>query len=91
VTRGVILRALNIQSLLKELVQGLVWTARQSVLDNAITERLWRTLKYEEVYINDYDSPREARWGISQYFEKYNNRRLHQSLGYKTPAEVYFM
>jgi putative transposase len=60
-------------------------------LDNAITERLWRTLKYEEVYINDYDSPREARLGISQYFEKYNNRRLHQSLGYKTPAEVYFM
>ena len=60
-------------------------------LDNAITERLWLTLKYEEVYINDYDSPREARLGISQYFEKYNNRRLHQSLGYKTPAEVYFM
>ncbi|MDK2906633.1 MAG: putative transposase [Petrotoga sp.] len=60
-------------------------------LDNAITERLWRTVKYEEVYINDYDSPREARLGISQYFEKYNNRRLHQSLGYKTPAEVYFM
>lgn len=64
---------------------------KDRALDNDITERLWHTLKYEEVYINDYNSPREARWGICQHFEKYNNKRLHQSLGYKTPAVKYIL
>ena len=59
-------------------------------LDNIFTERLWRTVKYEEVYLHEYDSPRAARKGLSGYFEFYNQQRLHQSLGYRTPAEVYF-
>jgi putative transposase len=59
-------------------------------IDNVITERLFRSLKYEEVYINSYEMPRDARIGINGYFDKYNYRRLHQSLGYKTPAEIYF-
>ena len=59
-------------------------------LDNIFTERLWRTVKYEEVYLNDYDSPRAARKRLCGYFEFYNQERLHQSLGYRTPAEVYF-
>ena len=59
-------------------------------LDNIFTERLWRTVKYEEVYPHEYDSPRAARVGLSGYFEFYNQERLHQSLGYRTPAEVYF-
>jgi len=59
-------------------------------LDNIFTERLWRTVKYEEVYLHEYDSPRAARKGLSGYFEFYNQERLHQSLGYRTPAEVYF-
>jgi len=59
-------------------------------LDNIITERLWRSVKYEEVYLNEYTSPREARRRIKQYFELYNNERPHQSLNYQTPAEVYF-
>ena len=59
-------------------------------LDNIFTERLWRTVKYEEVYLHEYDSPRAARKGLSGYFEFYNQARLHQSLGYRTPAEVYF-
>lgn len=50
--------------------------------DNVFTERLWRSLKYEEVYLKDYQSPREARTGISRYLDFYNHERLHQSLGF---------
>lgn len=62
---------------------------RGRALDNVFTERLWRSLKYEEVYMKEYSSPRDAREGIADYFSKYNHRRPHQSLGYRTPAEVY--
>ena len=58
-------------------------------LDNIFTERLWRTIKQEEVYLNDYATPREARQGLSAYLRFYNEERLHQSLDYRTPAEVY--
>ena len=59
-------------------------------LDNIFTERLWRTIKQEEVYLNDYATPREARQGLSNYLRFYNEGRIHQSLDYRTPAEVYF-
>jgi len=59
-------------------------------LDNILTERFWRTLKYEEVYLHDYANPKQARSGLSSYFDFYNHRRVHQSLDYLTPAEVYF-
>ena len=59
-------------------------------LDNIFVERLWRTVKYEEVYLRDYASPREARQGLSSYFLFYNEERPHQALGYRTPAETYF-
>jgi putative transposase len=59
-------------------------------LDNIFTERLWRTVKYEEVYLHDYLSPREARQALTRYFAFYNQERLHQALDYRTPAEVYF-
>lgn len=59
-------------------------------LDNIFTERLWRTVKYEEVYIKDYMTPRDARAGISDYLRFYNQQRVHQALDYRTPAEVYF-
>lgn len=58
-------------------------------LDNILTERLWRTLKYEEVYLHEYITPRDARQGLTNYLDFYNHRRLHQSLGYRTPAELY--
>jgi len=51
---------------------------------------LWRTVKYEEVYIHDYASPREARQALTRYFAFYNQERPHQALDYQTPAEVYF-
>jgi putative transposase len=59
-------------------------------LDNVFVERLWRTVKYEEVYLRDYASPREARRGLRAYFLFYNEHRPHQALGYRTPAETYF-
>lgn len=58
-------------------------------LDNIVIERLWKTLKYEHLYLNEYGSGAELIAGLSDYFDFYNNHRLHQSLGYKTPAEVY--
>ena len=58
-------------------------------LDNIFTERLWRTVKYEEVYPHSYDTPRDARRGLTQYFAFYNHERPHQALAYRTPAEVY--
>lgn len=63
---------------------------RGRALDNIFTERLWRTVKYEEVYLHDYDSPKVARHNLRHYLTFYNERRLHQALDYKTPAEVYF-
>lgn len=62
---------------------------KKRALDNIFTERFWRSLKYEEVYLHNYSSPREARKGISKYIEFYNEERPHQSLGYITPGEVY--
>jgi transposase InsO family protein len=58
--------------------------------DNIFIERFWRSLKYEEVYLKDYTSPREARESIGHYMHFYNNKRFHQSNNYKTPATVYF-
>jgi putative transposase len=59
-------------------------------LDNIFTERLWRSVKYEEVYLHDYAHPKEARQSLTQYFDFYNHRRCHQALDYLTPAQVYF-
>ena len=62
---------------------------RGRALDNVFVERLWRSVKYEEVYLKDYTTVREARQGLGQYFTFYNHERLHQALGYQTPAAVY--
>jgi putative transposase len=62
---------------------------RGRAADNIFTERLWRSLKYEEVYLNDYASPRQARAGLARYFHFYNFERPHQALDYRTPAQVY--
>lgn len=63
---------------------------RGRALDNIFVERLWRTVKYENIYMNDYQSVVELKSGLVQYFEFYNQKRLHQSLDYQTPAEVHF-
>ena len=59
------------------------------VFDNIFVERLWRTVKVEEVYLRDYQTVTEARYYLGRYFEFYNNERLHQALDYRSPAEVY--
>ena len=61
---------------------------RGRCMDNIFVERLWRSLKYEEVYLKDYASVTEARAGIAGYFRFYNHERLHQSLDYRTPAAI---
>jgi putative transposase len=62
---------------------------RGRVFDTIFVERLWRSMKYEEVYLKDYRSVPEAMHGVCRYFEFYNRERLHQSLNYQTPATVY--
>jgi len=59
-------------------------------IDNVIVERLWRSVKYEEVYLKAYDTVRHARDSLRSYFGFYNSERKHQSLDYQTPDEVYF-
>jgi putative transposase len=63
---------------------------RGRALDNIFTERLWRSVKYQEVYLNDYLTPRQVRAGLDDYFSFYNDERPHQALNYLTPAQVYF-
>ncbi len=58
-------------------------------LDNIFTERLWRSVKYEHVYLRDDSTPRAVRQGLEEYFDFYNYRRPHQALEYRTPAELY--
>ena len=77
------------QRLLKANIQ-ISMDGKGRALDNIFTERLWRSIKYEEVYLHSYESPRQARQGLSHYLDFYNHERLHQSLQYRTPAEVYF-
>jgi putative transposase len=63
---------------------------RGRALDNVFIERLWRSVKYEEIYPRGYENLRELRTGLEKYFEFYNEKRPHQGLGYRTPAEVYY-
>jgi len=76
-----LLRAANVQ---------ISMDGKGRALDTIFTERLWRSVKYEEVYLHEYTSPKEARSQLQKYFEFYNHKRLHQALEYQTPAEVYF-
>lgn len=63
---------------------------RGRCFDNIFTERLWRSVKWEEVYLKEYSSPRDATLNLREYFDFYNYERMHQSLEDLTPAEVYF-
>jgi putative transposase len=63
---------------------------RGRALDNVFTERLWRSVKYEDVYLNDYRLPQEAKSGLKRYFDFYNCDRPHQALDYRTPSEVFY-
>ena len=62
---------------------------RGRVFDNIFIERLWRTVKYSNIYVQEYQTVSDARAGLREYFDFYNTERLHQSLAYRTPWEVY--
>jgi putative transposase len=59
-------------------------------LDNVFVERLWRTVKYEDIFLKEYDGVPACQKGLTAFFERYNNYREHQSLDYRYPAEVYY-
>jgi putative transposase len=63
---------------------------RGRVYDNIFVERLWRTIKYEEVYLHQYTMVSDARRSLERYFSFYNTERIHEALGYRTPYEIYF-
>lgn len=65
------------------------WDGRGRAWDNIFIERLWRSVKYEEVYLKDYANVSEAIHGLGSYFRFYNTQRHHQSLGYRTPEQLY--
>jgi putative transposase len=66
------------------------WTAKGAWRDNVFVERLWRSIKYEEVYLRAYDSVSNARASLGRYLDFYNNRRPHSSLDDMTPDQAYF-
>jgi putative transposase len=74
---------------LKEANVRISWDGRGRALDNIFVERLWRSVKYEEVFIKDYRTVIDAQKGLQEYFQFYNHKRLHQALNYQTPAQVY--
>lgn len=65
------------------------WDGRGRALDNIFVERLWRSVKYEDIYLKEYQTVPEARKGLLDYFHHYNCERFHQSLEYQTPVSVY--
>lgn len=75
--------------ILKEQQIRISMDGRGRALDNIFVERLWRSVKYEEVYLHDYADVPAAEKGLGGYFDFYNTERLHQSLNYQTPASVY--
>lgn len=76
-------------NLLKQAGVQISMDGRGRALDNVYVERLWRSVKYEEVYLKEYETVPDLRRGLEDYFWYYNHERPHQSLGYATPAEVY--
>lgn len=81
--------ALFVDVLLREQVR-VSWDGRGRALDNVFIERLWRSLKHEDVYLKEYQGLSEARDGISRYFDFYNQRRPHQALRYQTPIIMHY-
>lgn len=82
--------ALDYTGLLKDNGVKISMDGRGRCMDNIFTERLWRSLKYQEVYLHEYENPKQARAGINRYLEIYNTFRPHQGLNGLTPHEVYF-
>ena len=87
--QGVQFTSAEFTNRLKAAAIRISWDGRGRALDNIFVERLWRSVKYEDVYIKDYQSVPDAVNNLRAYFTFYNQERLHQSLDYQTPAQVY--
>lgn len=87
---GVQYTSIDYVNILEKAKVNISMDGRGRCMDNIFTERLWRTVKYENVYLNEYQNIDEAAHGLSKYFKFYNEERRHQSLGEKVPAEIYF-
>jgi len=87
--QGAQFTAVEFTDLLEEAGIQISMDGRGRALDNVFVERLWRAVKYEHVYLTDYDTIPELEAGLHGYFTFYNHERPHQSLGYRTPAEVH--
>jgi putative transposase len=88
--QGAQFTALTFTTALLERQVQISMDGRGRALDNVFSERLWRSVKYEDIYIKDYQSVAALQAGLESYFHLYNYQRPHQSLAYDTPAEVYF-
>lgn len=87
--QGVQFTSKNHTDILKSKGIQISMDSKGRALDNIFVERLWRTVKYEEIFIKGYESGLDAKHGLGSYFPFYNTERFHQSLGYKTPHEVH--
>lgn len=88
--QGVHYTAENYVSVLERKEIQISMDGRGRCLDNIFTERFWRTVKYENIFLHDYADIDEARQGLAEYLQFYNNSRIHQALEYMTPAQIYF-
>jgi putative transposase len=88
--QGVQFTAQAFTAILQEADTRISMDGRGRALDNIMVERLWRTVKYENIYLMDYATVPALTAGLQEYFRFYNQERLHQSLGYCTPAEVHY-
>lgn len=88
--QGVQYTSRNFTQILEEKNIRISMDGKGRCLDNIFCERLWRSVKYEDMYLRNYENVFEAYHDLKKYFEFYNHKRPHQSLDYRTPAEVYF-
>jgi len=88
--QGVQFTSEKFTSILKESSISISMDGRGRAIDNVFVERLWRTVKYEYVYLYSQSDGKQLQEGLKEYFDFYNNRRPHQSLNYKVPSEIYF-
>ena len=87
--QGAQFTALGFVSVLESSAVQISMDGRGRALDNVFVERLWRTVKYEDIYLNNYSNVLDLELGLENYFRFYNNERVHQGLGYQTPAEIH--
>lgn len=80
----------NFTNILKKNKIKISMDGKGRALDNVYIERLWRSLKYENIFLNEYQTIKELRKGVQKYFDFYNGKRFHQALGYSVPNEIYF-